>query len=63
MSLSTFFTGRPAIVTAALATVIYPLAYWRYRSPLGDPSCDYTDCACIWCECEQGTHETMAACG
>jgi len=26
-----------------------PLARWRYRAPLADPSCNHTDCDCVWC--------------
>ena len=34
---------------SALTRLLYPLAYWRYRAPLGDPSCDHSDCGCVWC--------------
>ena len=34
---------------SALTRLLYPLAYWRYRTPLGDPSCDHADCGCVWC--------------
>lgn len=30
--------------------LIFPLAYWRYRTPLRDRSCDHVDCQCVWCE-------------
>lgn len=30
--------------------LLYPLALWRYRSPLQDPSCDHYACGCVWCE-------------
>jgi len=33
----------------ALAKLIYPLAAWRYRAPLRDPSCDHAVCDCVWC--------------
>lgn len=32
-----------------LSRLVYPLAAWRYRAPLSDPSCDHAHCACIWC--------------
>ncbi|HEX9753364.1 MAG TPA: NAD(P)/FAD-dependent oxidoreductase [Methyloceanibacter sp.] len=41
---------------SALTWLTYPLAAWRYRAPLNDPSCDHTDCGCVWC-----THGTPAA--
>ena len=36
---------RPSVLTR----LVYPLAVWRYRAPLGDPSCDHVACACVWC--------------
>lgn len=36
---------RPSL----LSRLVYPLAAWRYRAPLRDPSCDHAHCACIWC--------------
>ncbi len=33
-----------------LSRLIYPLARWRYRAPLRDPSCDHVHCGCVWCE-------------
>lgn len=36
---------RPSLLTK----LIFPLAAWRYREPLRDPSCDHVDCACVWC--------------
>ncbi len=36
---------RPSLLTR----LVYPIAYWRYRIPLRDPSCDHVDCACVWC--------------
>lgn len=35
---------------SAMKRVLYPLALWRYRSPLRDPSCDHYTCDCVWCE-------------
>lgn len=29
--------------------LVYPMARWRYRAPLGDPSCDHSGCDCVWC--------------
>lgn len=29
--------------------IIFPIARWRYRAPLRDPSCDHVDCDCVWC--------------
>lgn len=37
---------RPSI----LSRLVYPIARWHYRSPLGDPSCNHVDCKCVWCE-------------
>lgn len=36
---------RPSVLTR----LVYPLALWRYRAPLGDPSCDHVTCDCVWC--------------
>lgn len=36
---------RPSVLTR----LVYPLAVWRYRAPLGDPSCDHVACDCVWC--------------
>lgn len=41
---------------SALTRLIYPLAAWRYRAPLTDPSCDHAECGCVWC-----THGLQAA--
>ena len=41
---------RPSVLTR----LVYPLAAWRYRGPLRDPSCDHSGCDCVWCE--HGTH-------
>jgi flavin-dependent dehydrogenase len=37
---------RPSLLTR----LVYPLAAWRYRRPLRDPSCDHAGCDCVWCE-------------
>lgn len=34
---------------SALTRLVYPLARWRYRLPLADPSCDHQGCGCVWC--------------
>jgi flavin-dependent dehydrogenase len=34
---------------SALKRLLLPLARWRYRAPLTDPSCDHADCDCVWC--------------
>lgn len=36
---------RPSLLTR----LVFPLAVWRYRAPLGDPSCDHAACDCVWC--------------
>ena len=36
---------RPSLLTR----LIYPLAAWRYRTPLSDQSCDHVACDCVWC--------------
>lgn len=36
---------------SVLTPFLYPLARWRYRAPLNDPSCDHVACECIWCRC------------
>lgn len=36
---------RPSL----LARLVYPIALWRYRAPLSDPSCDHIACGCTWC--------------
>lgn len=36
---------RPTVLTR----LVYPIAHWRYRAPLGDPSCDHVACDCILC--------------
>lgn len=36
---------RPSLPTR----LIYPLAYWRYRAPLSDQSCDHVACDCVYC--------------
>jgi flavin-dependent dehydrogenase len=38
---------RPSI----LSRLLFPLARWRYRAPLRDPSCDHVGCGCVWCRC------------
>ncbi len=35
-----------------LSRLLFPLARWRYRRPLRDPSCDHHDCHCVWCACQ-----------
>lgn len=34
-----------------------PIARWRYRAPLADPSCDHADCDCVWCQ--HGNHAAV----
>lgn len=34
-----------------LSRALFPIARWRYRRPLHDPSCDHHDCGCAWCAC------------
>ena len=45
---------RPSVLTR----LVSPLAAWRYRAPLGDPSCDHADCACVWCT--HGAQEALS---
>lgn len=33
-----------------LTRLVFPIAYWRYRVPLRDPSCDHVACGCVWCQ-------------
>jgi len=44
---------RPSVLTR----LVYPLAAWRYRGPLRDPSCNHAGCYCVWCE--HGAHGAM----
>lgn len=30
--------------------IVFPIAHWRYRAPLRDPSCDHVGCECVWCQ-------------
>lgn len=32
-----------------MTRLLFPLASWRYRAPLRDPSCDHQNCSCVWC--------------
>tara|TARA_R110000868_G_scaffold61059_1_gene185658 strand:+ start:612 stop:1772 length:1161 start_codon:yes stop_codon:yes gene_type:complete len=48
---------RPSVLTR----LVYPLAIWRYRAPLGDPSCDHVACDCIWCRHGAGHATTVPA--
>ncbi len=34
-----------------LSRVLFPIARFRYRSVLRDPSCDHVACGCVWCQC------------
>ncbi|GMQ75343.1 MAG: NAD(P)/FAD-dependent oxidoreductase [Gammaproteobacteria bacterium] len=36
---------RPSLLTR----FVYPIARWRYRAALADPSCDHVACDCVWC--------------
>tara|TARA_R110000787_G_scaffold31841_2_gene84304 strand:+ start:325 stop:771 length:447 start_codon:yes stop_codon:yes gene_type:complete len=45
----------------ALTRLIYPLAAWRYRVPLGDSSCDHAACDCVWCRHGEGSVPTHLA--
>ncbi len=38
---------RPSLFTR----LVFPIASRRYRASLADPSCDHTDCSCVWCRC------------
>ena len=33
-----------------LTRLVFPIAYWQYRAPLRDPSCDHDACGCVWCQ-------------
>lgn len=48
---------RPSVLTR----LVYPLAAWRYRAPLSDPSCDHADCCCVWCT--HGAQKALARAG
>lgn len=37
---------RPSLLTR----LVFPIASWRYRAPLADPSCDHVGCGCVWCQ-------------
>lgn len=37
---------RPSL----LSRLLFPIARFRYRRPLRDPSCDHSDCQCVWCQ-------------
>jgi SAM-dependent methyltransferase len=39
--------------------LFFPIAYWRYRAPLKDQSCDHHQCSCVWCRC--AAEESVAA--
>ena len=43
-----------------LSRLLFPLAHLRYRAPLSDPTCDHTDCQCVWCQCQNEMKETHA---
>lgn len=32
-----------------LTRLVFPIARWRFRTPLRDPSCDHIGCDCVWC--------------
>ena len=38
---------RPSLVSHLL----FPIARYRYRAALRDPSCQHVDCRCVWCKC------------
>jgi flavin-dependent dehydrogenase len=40
----------------------FPIARWRYRMPLRDPSCDHVDCGCVWCRHGLETAPATEAC-
>tara|TARA_R110002124_G_scaffold112195_2_gene266182 strand:- start:10726 stop:11871 length:1146 start_codon:yes stop_codon:yes gene_type:complete len=46
---------RPAYQLSLPKRLLLPLARRRYRAALTDPSCDHTDCDCVWCQ--HGAHE------
>ena len=48
---------RPSLLTR----LVYPLAAWRYRAPLGDLSCAHAGCGCIWCT--HGVQDAFARAG
>lgn len=41
-----------------ISRLLFPVALWRYRAPLADPSCDHVGCACVWCR--HGLHGAAA---
>jgi hypothetical protein len=44
-------TLRRLYLVPVVSRLLFPLAYWRHRRRLADPSCDHIDCACVWCRC------------
>ena len=44
-----------------LTRILFPLARYRYRAQLRDPSCDHVDCGCVWCECRAEAPGQFAA--
>nr|WP_306264832.1 NAD(P)-binding protein [Pararhizobium sp. IMCC3301] len=44
---------------SALKRLLLPVALRRYRASLADPSCDHSDCACVWCQ--HGDHAATAS--
>lgn len=52
--LSRFDTGlrlRRLYRPSALTRLLFPIAYFRYRTSLRDRSCNHLDCDCVWCQC------------
>lgn len=48
---------RPSLLTR----LVFPVAQWRYRGPLIDPSCDHVSCGCVWCQHGVGHAKTDSA--
>ena len=39
--------------------LLFPIAHWRYRTPLKDKSCDHQQCSCVWCQCAAEEKTTL----
>src|SRR6516165_2578699 len=43
-----------------LSRILFPVAHFRYQTPLHDNSCDHVDCHCVWCQCQGDLHAAGA---
>ena len=49
---------RRAYDLTPLKRLALPIARWRHRAPLADPSCSHEGCDCVWCR--HGDHAASA---